>query len=210
MHSNTGYTPTVARARRNASPRGTPVIVEHGTDYTFTIDSLAPDYTIVSNVLVDGGSVGSQTVPTTPAVLSTTYTFVNVTANHIISAEFDDFGDDCSGAVPVGVPPFVSARAGYIYPAGDVDYFQIDIPSYGTLEIYTSGGTDTAGTLLADDCTTIVAYNDDSTTLDNNFYIKQRGLPVGTYYHCCGALGERFHESQWNRPLYSSCGVQQQ
>jgi hypothetical protein len=83
------YTITAAAGPGGSiSPTG-PVNVAYGKNQTFTITS-DPDYTI-SNVLVDGVSVGA--VPT--------YTFSNVTATHAISVSFTFTGSISPAVYPV-------------------------------------------------------------------------------------------------------------
>jgi hypothetical protein len=80
------YTITAsAGSNGSISPLGT-VMVNSGANQAFTITPASGGYT-VSDVLVDGSSVGAVT----------SYTFSNVTANHTISASFVTSSDPCSG-----------------------------------------------------------------------------------------------------------------
>ena len=63
-------------------------------------------------------------------------------------------------------------------PAGDVDYFEIEVTQAGTLTVRTTGSTDTEGTLYRG--STQVAMNDDSGD-GNNFEIVEEVTP-GTYH----------------------------
>jgi len=173
----------IAGAHGSISP-STDVIVEHGQNSTFTMTSDIPLYNTVADVLVDGVSVASSTSPATPAYHTTDYSFTNVTANHTIGATFGDHGEDCASATPVGVPPYVSATAGEISPAGDYDYFKVVTTETGTLKAYSTGSTDTYGYLLDSSCNlnSPIAVNDDMSQENNNFYIQERNLPAGTYY----------------------------
>lgn len=57
----------------------------------------------------------------------------------------DDHGNGCGGSTVVVVP---SVTSGSIETAGDNDWFRIDIPSSGTLKVYTTGSTNTYGYLF--------------------------------------------------------------
>ncbi len=91
----------------------------------------------------------------------------------------DDHGNTCGSATSVSVN---SAINGSIETAGDNDYFQVQVPSTGTLTVYTSGSTDTFGELRHTDCS-VVASNDDSDLFSEfpNFRISQ-SVSSGTYY----------------------------
>ncbi len=75
--------------------------------------------------------------------------------------------------------PLNSSISASINPAGDYDYFAINIPAYGTLNVYTTGSTDTYGYLKDSACTDIESDDDDGEGL--NFSIT-RTLSAGTYY----------------------------
>ncbi len=93
-------------------------------------------------------------------------------------AQGDDHGNDCGSATSVSVN---STRSGSIETGGDSDYFQVQVPSSGTLTVYTTGSTDTFGELRDSACS-IIASNDDSDfPIDLNFRISQSVSP-GTYY----------------------------
>ena len=68
------------------------------TTPAFTITPAALDWNVVSDVLVDNGSVAASVVPPSPAVGAATYTFGNLTANHTIGAIYDDHGGVCPGS----------------------------------------------------------------------------------------------------------------
>ncbi len=72
-------------------------IVEYDDDPVFTITPAALDWNVVSDVLVDGGSVGASAAPAVPAVGGNSYKFMNVTANHTLGANYDDHGGVCPG-----------------------------------------------------------------------------------------------------------------
>ena len=97
----------------------------------------------------------------------------------------DDHGDSRSSATRVSVP---STTAGRIETGSDEDYFRFEVSSRGTVQLETTGGTDTTGTLY-DSAGTRLAYNDDSGT-GNNFRIS-RTLSAGTYYVAVGSYRTR-------------------
>ncbi|MCD6338941.1 MAG: pre-peptidase C-terminal domain-containing protein, partial [Verrucomicrobia bacterium] len=88
----------------------------------------------------------------------------------------DDHGD--SPATATVVTPG-SSIDGNIESAGDEDYFRIDLMQNGMLIVYTTGGTDTYGSLL-DSSGDELATDDDSGE-DRNFLIERR-VTAGTYY----------------------------
>ena len=93
-------------------------------------------------------------------------------------AQGDDHGNDCSSATSVSVN---STRTGSIETGGDSDYFRVQVPTSGTLTVYTTGSTDTFGELRNSACS-IIASNDDAIFLvDLNFRIS-RSVNSGTYY----------------------------
>ncbi len=67
-----------------------------------------------------------------------------------------------------------------VLTAGDVDYFRIDVPSAGGLEVYTSGATDTVGRLERSDGARLAAAGDGGA--GGNFRIGRRTVPAGIYY----------------------------
>ena len=97
----------------------------------------------------------------------------------------DDHGDSRSSATRVSLP---STTAGRIETGSDEDYFRFEVSSRGTVQLETTGGTDTTGTLY-DSAGTRLAYNDDSGT-GNNFRIS-RTLSAGTYYVAVGSYRTR-------------------
>ncbi len=66
-----------------------------------------------------------------------------------------------------------------INPAGDEDYYRIEVSSATDLSFYTIGSTDTYGFLYDSDANQIT-FNDDN-GVGTNFQISRR-LSVGTYY----------------------------
>ena len=96
------------------TPSG-PVVVNYGSDTTFTI---TPDGGYqVADVLIDGVSVGAETL----------YTFVNVTADHTIDATFNIPGWAQQESMPTGIAGKYVADGGALVKvggtkAGDVLY----------------------------------------------------------------------------------------
>ncbi|MFC1868467.1 PilC/PilY family type IV pilus protein [Thermodesulfobacteriota bacterium] len=189
-------------ANGSIDPAGPSVAVPYGTDQTFIISpDTANDFYIITDVLADGSSV----LDPKPNSGTTTYTFTNVTANgHTISASFDDHGagvcidptpsDDIVNYVKSDIDLSTTLEftdtttlttytvGGSIDPAGDRDFFKIIIPSGGgILTLYTTGDTDTHGTLLTSDCEIIATHDDINGTNNPNFRIE-RNMSAGTYY----------------------------
>ncbi len=100
-------------------------------------------------------------------------------ASIYVSSGIDDYKDNCSAAFPVGLNSTVSGVINY---AGDNDTFKIEVTGNGTLDVYTTGTTDTYGYLLNSTCD-ILIQNDDKNNDPGliNFFISQAVTP-GTYY----------------------------
>ena len=98
---------------------------------------------------------------------------------HISHYLLRDPGDDHSNtrdrATPVGLS---SGTTGRLEPAGDIDYFRVNLSGAGTLTVSTTGTTDTVGELQTATGTRL-ASNDDTVGL--NFQLQQQ-LSAGTYY----------------------------
>ena len=88
----------------------------------------------------------------------------------------DDYGNSCINATTVSVNSTIN---GNIEDFGDYDYFEIYVPSNGTLNIYTTGNTDTKGYLNNYNCNQI--YSDNDSYDGTNFNIQYVVLP-GTYF----------------------------
>ena len=88
----------------------------------------------------------------------------------------DDHSNTRSGATSLSLG---GSRSGRIETGGDVDYFRVQVSSSGTLTVYTTGSTDTYGTLQNSSGTTL-ATNDDGGS-GTNFSIA-RSVSAGTYY----------------------------
>ena len=87
----------------------------------------------------------------------------------------DDHGDERATATRVEVG---SDTEGML-ESGDVDYFSIEVDGPGTLEVYSSGGTDTYGYLEDAGGETLSSNDDDGAS--RNFRIVQ-DVSAGTYY----------------------------
>ena len=88
-----------------------------------------------------------------------------------------DHGDDAESAtlMPIGPP-----LAGTIGDSSDVDMFRIDLQGSATLEVRTSGPTDTRGELL-DGTGARILSDDDSGPAGHNFLVRT-DLEAGIYY----------------------------
>ena len=89
--------------------------------------------------------------------------------------EGDDYGDTLSEATQVALG---SSTEGSLL-AGDVDYFRVTVSSLGTLVAYTTGGTDTYGSIW-DDSGSVLAENDESGERSN--FLVFTSVDAGTYY----------------------------
>jgi len=97
-----------------------------------------------------------------------------------IPAAADDYGNSCTAATAVSVN---SSKAGMIGSAGDIDYFRIQVPSSGTLTVYTTGSTDTKGSLRNSGCTTITGLSGNPDDYNNGSNFRLWGtVMAGTYY----------------------------
>jgi hypothetical protein len=101
----------------------------------------------------------------------------------------ETIADDHAGSA-AGATPLAGTTSGVIETAGDVDMFRVVLGAPGPLTITSSGPTDVAATLLAEDGST-VASDDDSGPWYN--FALTKVLPAGTYYlavrHCCNGTG---------------------
>ena len=84
-------------------------------------------------------------------------------------------GAESSTLMPIGPPV-----PGTITGASDVDLFRIDLQGSATLEVRTSGPTDTRGELL-DSAGSVLASDDDSGPAGHNFLVRA-DLQAGVYY----------------------------
>ena len=102
----------------------------------------------------------------------------------IIFASNDDHSDGSSGATVLSVG---SSASGTIDTTSDWDYFAITPVTSGYVQIYTTGNTDTYGTLYSG--STQVASNDDRSDNDTNFLITHYVTTGVTYYLEVKGLG---------------------
>ena len=88
----------------------------------------------------------------------------------------DDHGNTWADATPL---PLYESLPGVIETASDVDYFKVEVPSKGTLTLYTTGDIDTFGKLErnTDNEPTV----DNNSGEDSNFHIHHDVIPQ-TYY----------------------------
>ena len=162
---------------------GTPQVeILPGDDVSFEISS--PAGNILQQLLIDGVAVDIETLEVSLGVYK--YTFTDVQADHTLHATFDDHANECKGATPLTCG---STLSGVINPAGDSDYFAIELDAKADITISTSDGSatrvDTYGRLLADDCLSQLLVDNDSGSwshfqIDSTDY--QHPLPAGTYY----------------------------
>ena len=124
--------------------------------------------------IVVGGTTGENTlaVGIDRTVSDLIYDAISTTD----STPIDDHGDSRSEATAIQLNQTVS---GDLEREGDIDYFRFAITKQGTLTTFTTGNTDTFGTLRNSQGNFIVS-NDDSGQREN-FSIK-RSLTPGTYY----------------------------
>ena len=89
----------------------------------------------------------------------------------------DDHGNTCAGATEVRLP---STTAGNLERGGDVDAFRFQVAnSGGTLRAYTTGSTDTAGTLTR--AGSAFRLTDEDGGSGDNFSIEATGVDAGTW-----------------------------
>ena len=117
--------------------------------------------------------------------------FSSGTGDYVLSVGLDRHGDTSAEATVVAP---VSETEGSLFPAGDEDYFLIEVSEESFLTLYTEGATDTFGYLLDADGNEIVR-NDDEADGVSSFRIVQRVEP-GNYflrvrhYHRDSGMGE--------------------
>jgi len=90
----------------------------------------------------------------------------------------DDHGDTTATATAVAT---TSQTAGVIGVIGDIDVFKIVLASAGTLTVKTTGTTDTYGTLLNSNGSTLQTHDDILWPSNPNFLLSMH-LAAGTYY----------------------------
>ena len=84
-------------------------------------------------------------------------------------------------AVTVTPLPLNTPVSGTIDPAGDVDYFSIEIDTQTNVNIFTTGNLNTRGALYDDDeMNTLLRFDDNSGEGDN--FLISTNLEMGTYF----------------------------
>ena len=87
----------------------------------------------------------------------------------------DDHGNTLAEATKVSLGSSISGSLS----VDDTDYFTIEVPTSGVLLVYTTGGTDTYGSILDESNAALVDDNDDG--LGTNFRVSTF-VSAGTYY----------------------------
>ena len=90
-----------------------------------------------------------------------------------------DLGDSTSTAVDLALD---TPQTGIIGPAGDIDYFKLDLSSTADIVIYTSGGLDTVGELRDGNYVIIAADDDGDISGGSRNFSVWSMLEAGTYY----------------------------
>ena len=90
----------------------------------------------------------------------------------------DDHGDSAETATLLAIS---HPATGTIRQASDVDYFRVDLVGSASIDISTSGPTDTRGELF-DGTGEMLASNDNSGPQGHNFRIIEQSLEPGVYY----------------------------
>jgi len=93
------------------------------------------------------------------------------------SGSGDDHGNNTGSASSISLN---SSANGVIESGGDIDYFRVTTSGAGTLTAYTTGSTDTYGTLYGNSSNSL-ASNDDANG-STNFRIQYSIPAAGTYY----------------------------
>ncbi len=89
----------------------------------------------------------------------------------------EDHGDTIADASLIQAPATIAAS---LERGGDVDVFRFELATEGTVRVYTTGGTDTLGTLTRAGSSFRVRDDDSGDLL--NFSITAQGAQPGTYY----------------------------
>ena len=137
----------------------------------------ASSITLPNHVDISLGDVnGDGTVDSTDALILIQYS--EDPSNPALPpgiGEGDDYGDTLSEATQVALG---SSTAGSLL-AGDIDYFRVTVSSLGTLVAYTTGGTDTYGSIW-DGSGSVLAEDDESGERSN--FLVFTSVGAGTYY----------------------------
>jgi hypothetical protein len=103
------------------------------------------------------------------------------------SGSGDSYEPDNSIGAARSITLGTTSQSHTIYPAGDYDYYSINITSTGTRTITTGGSLDMYLTLYGTNGTTILDTDDDS-GVDLNPLIQYTFTATGTYYFAAKAL----------------------
>ncbi|MYE80845.1 MAG: VCBS repeat-containing protein, partial [Gammaproteobacteria bacterium] len=148
---------------------GEPLAADHdaGAGLNFAIEievEAGPHYVAVTD---DGnrGGIGPYTLS------------IEFVAAGVAPGTADDHGDDAETATAVEALPWSAAAA--LQAPGDRDVFRIDLATGGRLTVYTTGDTDTYGTLM--DADGAVLAEDDDTGAGTNFEIEA-AVRAGVHY----------------------------
>ena len=95
----------------------------------------------------------------------------------VVSFTSDDHGDTLDEATVVTAG---STTSGFLLPSRDDDYFAITVDETGVLRAYTTGTTDTRGTIEDSDGNELAT--DDNGGSDFNFDVSYEIISTGTYY----------------------------
>lgn len=139
--------------------------------YRLEVDNDAPGGSFPASIRFDFLNIGGSTVVTRE---------LNFTLIIDAPPPPDDHGDDCAAATPLNLN---DSAAGTIAAGGDVDFFRLTLTETGTVTVFTTGGTDTVGSLLEEDCTPIAM--DEDAGVGSNFRIRQL-LSPGVYHVSVG------------------------
>ena len=112
-----------------------------------------------------------------PALLAAALLAVPASESAAQGSNGDDHGDTRATATVVTIPSNTSGR---LESDGDEDYFRIEVGQSGSLQLETTGSTDTYG-LLYDSGGGVVDASDDEGN-GRNFRISQSSVSPGTYY----------------------------
>jgi Peptidase family M23/Viral BACON domain len=166
------YSISSSSAWMSVSPSyGTSTGESDSISVNFNTSSYSPQ-TLYGSLTVNGGSAGSQTISVQVTITGSTTTS-------------DDHGNYTWNASTLYR---WSSYGGNIEQAYDTDMFRITVNSAGTVTFYTTGSTDTTGTLYDANGYQLL-YNDDANG-SYNFYLSAY-LSPGTYY-----LGVRGYSSR--------------
>jgi hypothetical protein len=138
-----------------------PGVYARTSEYIDWIRGYVPNVRVAS----DGGNTNPPTEPTEPTQPE--------------PPAGDDHGDTTATATVVSVDGVTTIDA-FLDP-GDEDVFRLELSGEGQLKAFTSGGTDTFGSLLASNGSTLVASDDDSGA-NYNFSLVADAADGDVYY----------------------------